>query len=135
MVKPIFAGFLLFITLSALAVPNVPTGGKDGGDQGGVGGTQGSGGAQGGVGGLDGGVLLDPDPNPSPVLNPDLVQFGPSDVIPVNGQCHIPKLNRTGPWAKSPCEKLYGPTPIGPTSTGTAGGYGGGSNVPSNPSN
>ena len=45
-------------------------------------------------------------------------QYGISNVKPTSsGTCFVAGIS-TGPWLGSPCEKIYGPTPISISGTG-----------------
>jgi len=115
---------LLLFSLSSFAEQNTQPDKGDGGAQGG---------AQGGPGGGPGGNTSGgPGPvdefgkgeNFSPTLYGGPAQFGIRDVRPTsNGKCEVAGLG-TNNWAGSPCEKIYGATPI--SLGGAAGGAGGG---------
>ena len=120
--------FTLTLSINALAIQTVDPGKTTSGGGGGTvtGGGGGGGGSTTGIS-LGGGTavvgpaVFDPNLGEAP-------QYGISDVKPTSsGTCQVVGVG-TGPWAGSPCEKIYGPTPI--TTSGSSGssvsGSGGG---------
>ena len=105
---------LLSFSLSSMALIKLPASGSSDPFSGQVGPVSpgGSiGGAVGGVGVSPVGADLQPFEGQIAVLDLGTPQFGINDVKPTSaGGCSVRGITSSGPWAGSPCEKLYGPT-------------------------
>ena len=120
-IRALLALSLLSFSLSSMALIKLPANGSSdpfggpvgpvspGGSIGGAGG--GNGGSVGGVGVSPVGVDLQPVEEQIAVIDLGTPQFGINDVkATTSGLCKVRGIPNPGPWAGSPCEKLYGPT-------------------------